>query len=82
MKIRYGIECKECGHLPRIVDYTPDEDGFCKMFTDPKEIVDRLNEQDRMIQGLNMELAIHMQRLNRIKKLVYVKYGDEYIEQI
>lgn len=39
-------------------------------------------ESDATIKHLNMELAEAYQRINRIKKLVYVKYGDEYIEQI
>ena len=47
-----------------------------------QEVCDLLNEYDRNIDQLNMELAIAHQRVDRIKKLVYVKYGDEYIGQI
>ncbi|WP_405286574.1 hypothetical protein [Methanobrevibacter sp.] len=47
-----------------------------------QEVCDLLNEYDRNIDQLNMELAMAHQRVGRIKKLVYVKYGDEYIGQI
>lgn len=62
---RYGIKK---GHSEHIVDYgTEETTGFAKLFVNMQEIVDRLNEQDRDIDELQMELAEAHRRINRLK---------------
>ncbi len=62
---RYGIK-KD--HNEHIVDYgTEETTGFATLFVNMQEIVDRLNEQDRDIDELQMELAEAHRRINRLK---------------
>ena len=64
MKIRYGIK-NDTGE--RIVDYGPQETDVENVFENVQEIVDRLNEQDRDIAELQMELAAAHRRINYLK---------------